>query len=409
MRRLLNALMSTFGVSVLVVSVAGALPQPTASSGLLYLGTRDGVTVIDAATGSTTLSAHDALSTGDWSRVVRARRAGNRATLVEALDPASGTVLRSQHFDARLDVRAVSRDGGLVALMPSEPGRYGGNGLYRPASRNTTRIVLTRVDGAPERTIDLDANVEPEAFSTDDTALFVIKYSPPLHPDRYRVTRLDLATGELGDVFTNEKELQGNMRGIAYSQVLSPDGTKLYTFYKKQDGEAFVHALSLDQQVANCIDLPEGFGEDPDAVAITTTPNGAYVVVVDGAARKVSELDAAELRVEHTRSFRGLPATHDRVVAAATAGHVFVSTNHLVVDLSRATLRPLDHWSAEGRVQALELGGSGLLYVAERNRVTAIDPQDRGRGWALHVDGGGIRTVSDSLPTTGKGYVQCAC
>jgi len=409
MRRSLTTLVSTFGVSAVLLSVVGALPQHAPTSELLYLGTRDGVTVVDAGTGAATLAARDALPTGDWSRVVHARDIGDNGTIVDALDPSTGDVVRTQRFDTRLDVRAVSRDGNLVALMPHEPGRYGGDGLYRPASRDETRIIFTRLDGAPARTIDLAANVEPEAFSTDNSALFVIKYSPSLHPDRYRVTRLDLGTGELGDVYTNEKELQGNMRGVAYTQVLSPDGTRLYTFYKKPNGEAFVHALSLDQQVANCVDLPEGFGADPAAVAITTSPNGEYVVVVDGAARKISEVDAAELRVEHTRSFRGLPATHDPVVAATTGGHVYVSTAHSVVELSRATLRPVSHWSMDGRVQALEIGASGLLFVAERDRITAVDPQDRGRGWALNVESGGIRTVSDSLPATGKGYVQCAC
>jgi hypothetical protein len=293
--------------------------------------------------------------------------------------------------------------------MPSEPGRYGGNGLYRPASREQTRIVITHLDGTAPQSIDLEANVEPEAFSNDNTALFVIRYAPALHPDRYRVSRLDLATEELGDVFTNEKELQGDMRGIAYTQVGAPDGTKLYTFYKKPNGEAFVHVLNLDQQFANCVDLPEGFGADPAAVAITTTPQGGNVIVVDGAAREMVDVDATKLEVLRAKTFRGVPATHARIVAVATTNQVYVSSKRSVVELSRSTGRSMGEWSTDGPVQAVHLGTTGVILVAEGDRVTAYDASGRGRRWTVEVPDGGIRSVADTLPYTAKGSVHCAC
>ncbi|MEX2267205.1 MAG: hypothetical protein WEA75_00815 [Acidimicrobiia bacterium] len=409
MRRSLGTLMSTIGVSALALSVGTAVPRHAGDGELLYLGTRNGIAVVDSTTGDTMLSARDALPSGDWSQILRARAAGNGSTVVEAVDPVTGEILRTQRFDEELSVRAVSLHGDLVALMPREPGRYGGNGLYRPASRDKTRIVLTHLDGSAPRSIDLDANVEPEAFSNDNAALFVIRYAPALHPDRYRVSRLDLSTGELGYVFTNEKELQGDMRGIAYTQVVAPDGTKVYTFYKKPDGEAFVHVLNLDQQFANCVDLPEGFGTDPAAVAITTTPQGGQVIVVDGAARTMVDVDATELKVLRTKPFRGVPTTGERIVAVATPSGVYVSSERSVVELSRVTGRRMQAWSTDGRVQALHLGTTGLVLVAEGDRVTAYNSRGGGRSWSVKVPEGGIRSVADTLPYTAKGSVDCAC
>ena len=329
--------------------------------------------------------------------------------MVDAVDPVTGHLLRTQRFDEALSVRAVSLHGDLVALMPHEPGRYGGNGLYRPASRERTRIVITRLDGADPQAIDLDANVEPESFSNDNTALFVIRYAPALHPDRYRVSRLDLATADLGDVFTSEKELQGDMRGIAYAQVAAPDGTKLYTFYKKPNGESFVHVLSLVEQSANCVDLPEGFGSDPAAVAITTTPQGARVIVVDGAAREMVEVDATRLAVVGAKAIRGVSATHERIVATATTNDVYLSSKRSVVEVNRFTGRRMRTWSTDGRVQALHLGSTGYILVAEGDRITAYDASGRGRRWSVDIPSGGIQSVADTLPYTAKGSVNCAC
>ena len=408
MRRHLGSLMGTLGVGAVILSVGAAIPQ-SSSHGLLYLRTQHGVSVVDSSTGEATFSARNALPTSNWSLVVRARSAAGHSTVVEAVEPGSGEVYASQAFDGSLDVRAVSSTGSLVALMPHEARHEGGNGLYRPASRDHTQIVVSRLDGTAAHTINLAANVEPEAFSTDGTALFVIRYSPALHPDRYRVTRLDLATGELGDVYTNEKELQGTMRGIAYTQALAPDGTKLYTFYRKPNGEAFVHVLDLAGQRANCVDLPEGFGKDPSAVAITTSASGDRVVVVDGARRQIVDVDPNLLKIVSSHRFDGMAPTHHPVSATATANGVFVSTDSSVVELRRSNLQRVRTWSTKSSVRSLHLGANGLVLVAERDRVTAIDPRSRGRGWSVEIPGGGIRTVADALAATAKGSVQCAC
>jgi DNA-binding beta-propeller fold protein YncE len=158
------------------------------------------------------------------------------------------------------------------------------------------------------------------------------------------------------------------------------------------------------------VDLPKGFGKDPAAVAITTTPGGDDIVVVDGLGRQIVELDAAELRVTRTEHFRGLAPSHFPVMATATDDRVFVARDNKVVALNRSTFGSAAEWTTKGAVQAVHLGTAGLVLVAEHNRVTAIDPKGNGRGWTVKVNvGGAIHSVADTLAYTSKGSVQCAC
>src|SRR5207244_13219195 len=116
------------------------------------------------------------------------------------------------------------------------------------SGRAATDLVIARADGSPPRQYSLPGNLSPEAFSSDTDALFVIQYSPPMAPDRYRVRRLDLATGTIGDVASPDADLQADMRGTAQVQSFSPDGNRLYTLYTRIEGSrrrAFVHVLSL--------------------------------------------------------------------------------------------------------------------------------------------------------------------
>lgn len=159
----LGRLAGTLGVTaVVLLGVVSAVPaHHDRAAERLYLTTDSGVTVVDSLSGETKLSLRDALPTGSWSDVIRARQDRPDATVVEAVDPETGAVLRSQRFDGALSVRAVSRTGDLVALMATEPDR-GGGGLYHAAKRARTTLVLTSLDGVPPRT---DARAQPALAS----------------------------------------------------------------------------------------------------------------------------------------------------------------------------------------------------------------------------------------------------
>ena len=188
------------------------------------------------------------------------------------------------------------------------------------------------------RTYDIAANIEPEAFSTDGGALFVVQYLPPMDPDRYQVRRLDLGTGELTLVPSVDGANQGQMPGIARTSVMAPDGRRLYTLYtSEENGQrySFVHVLDLDRQWAHCVDLPLTFGADPEAMGIAIDPNGSRVYVADVAAGKLAAIDTnrrgARHRVAHARS---AACTHDRR-SPPSGTQVYVAAQRNLVALAR--------------------------------------------------------------------------
>ena len=397
------------GLLLPLIAVALPLHGGGSSRGdLVYVSTDDGVAIVDSATGSSTLDAKHAMPSGDWSRVIGTHHA-RHGTLVESIDPTGVEPVVRQKLDGNLRVRAVSHEGDLIALMPRDPEHYGNDGVYAPARRESTRIVVTTFDGRDPRPFDLDANVEPEAFSVDGTALFVIQYLPPMDPDRYRVRRLDLATGDLGDVFTHDKLIQGNMRGLAFDQAAAPDGTKLYTLYQKYTGETFVHLLDLQNQTAQCVLLPNSFGGHAADMAITARPDGA-VFVVDPIVHEIAELDPVRHGVAQTRKYDA-PKGDGPVVATATGDAIFVARGDEIAELGEPGLAPANRWSFDSDVEAIHVSADRILYIAVRDRLIAItlagesstlDP-------LLDLEVDGISGIGESLPVTSKNTVQCAC
>ena len=81
----------------------------------------------------------------------------------------------------------------------------------RPEGRATTSLTVVSTDTGDMRDYPLAGNFEPEAFATSGSSLFVIEYLPPMAPDRYRVRKLDLETGEVGAVYSVDGHLQESM------------------------------------------------------------------------------------------------------------------------------------------------------------------------------------------------------
>jgi DNA-binding beta-propeller fold protein YncE len=399
------AVLGTMGIA--------AVPRHTApqSRELLYLDTLAGVTAVDPDTGHAVFSARDALPSGDWSLLVSAQEARHRGTRVDAIDPADGRVLSSERVPGSVRVRTVSYAGGDVALMPrsydSAPGRAEG--------RRSTHIVVTGFDGRSPQTVDVPANVEPEAFSSDARSLFVLQYKPAMHPDRYQVRELDIATGTLSDVFTDDKDIQGDMQGIARTQALSPDGNKLYTLYTKGSHEAFVHVLDLRNATASCVDLPEPFGEVPGAMAVAASPDGRHLYVADTAHGRVADVDTSSLTVGRTQRLANLPSGGGVPAATASDQALYVARGGRVSAVRVVPSEPfraLATWRFDSAVQSVQVpaGEADALYVAERRQINVVDPRSGKRVNRIEAPAGlGIRHVGYVLPQTSIGSYQCAC
>jgi hypothetical protein len=404
---------ATFGVLAMVWSVGfGVTPQQESGPReLMYLGTRSGVTAVNSETGKSVFSAPGAVAAGGWSILAAARPLANARTRLEAIDPATGRVLEAGDLDGKLRVRTVSFDGRQIALMPRG---YGG-GLGKAEGRRTTRLVLANFDGAPARTLDIDANVEPEAFSTDKAALFVLQYKPPMHPNRYQVRRLDLATGRLADVFTNDKDIQGDMQGIARTQALSPDGNRLYTLYTKQEHgeqEAFVHVLSLDSQVANCVDLPKPFGRAPEALALTASPDGNHLYAADTQHGRVTEVDTRTLKVKRTDRISTFSSGQGPAAITASDSAIYVARGGKVSGFGVVSFNRFGTWRFGTAVRSLQVAVSEEteLFIAERRRVTVLDGVNGTRLSHFPTPSAdGVSHVGYMLPQTSIGSYQCAC
>ena len=407
---------------VLVGAVwVGARPPatPPAPSELLYLQTRTGITALDTRTGSTAYTAPGATAAGNWSRLFVTTPVSGGSTLVDRLDPATGQTAESVQLVGRYTVRAVTRTGDAAVLMPTEKqdahGKSGARGAsYRPDGRSTTELVVVRFDGSTPVHLNLTGNIEPEAFSSDGTTIYALDYRPALQPDRYRVRRIDVATDTISDVPSNDKEVRGDMQGVARTQALSPDGHQLYTLYTIPGDQprAFVHVLSLDAQTANCVDLPVPFGRDTGSMALTPSPDGSRLYVVDAAHGVLADIDTQMLTVDRITHVNIGGSAHAPASITATPGAVFVARGSQVTPLSRATLHAGHQVHIRGVVTGIQAEASpgNELYVTTRNRVLEVDPATGRTLRTLKTpETLGIRHVGYTLPDTGITNYQCAC
>jgi hypothetical protein len=283
----------------------------SAGGDVLFLRSGNDVAIVEAGARSPSFSG-EATPSGDWSEVVRAVASRGSTTLV-ASDTSSGEPMWRQELDGRLRVKLVSAASDTVVLAPA-------NQTHFNAGRHRTRLVIAGPARDEARSLTLEGNYEPEAVSVDGSTLFVIRYLPALRPNRYQVRQVDVATGEVGAVYTPDAELQQAMGGTARVQAASADGTRLYTLYTLDDGHsehAFIHTLALDELWAHCIDLPAGFTTDAaTATGLALSPDGARLYVANSSIGRLAEIDTSTLQVVRTASldienFGRTTAVHD--------------------------------------------------------------------------------------------------
>ena len=147
----------------------------------------------------------------------------------------------------------------------------------------TTRLAVVDVErNEPARVLTLPGTLEPEAMSVDGGRIFVLDH----RPSYYRVRTVEVATGDLNDVYGRDKEPPEDMVGDAVRAVLSPDGTVLATLYREPSGQhPFVHVLHLANGWAYCADLPVGrydaIAASADGLTVYTGAVGGSWVAID--------------------------------------------------------------------------------------------------------------------------------
>ncbi|MDQ4144596.1 MAG: hypothetical protein M3198_12805 [Actinomycetota bacterium] len=382
-------------------------PQPQQAD-LLFLRSARGVAVFEAGSAAPPKVSRGAtVTSSDFSTAV-ATDLVSGSTEVTAVDPSSGAERWRILLEGRLLAKLVSEQGDLVALSPIGEKPYADG-------RTRTELVIAGSGMIKPRHIVLEGNYEPEAFSTDGTSLFVIKYLPAARPTKYQVRRLDIDKGKVLGVYTPHEELQRPMGGTARIQVASPDGRRLYTLYTQRDGNgqayAFIHVLALDDMWAHCISLPADFAQGAEwRTALTISPDGDSLYVASSGAQQVAEIDTDTLQVARTRDVelgQGLPT---RAVHDSKSSFYFASGRNLTkVDATDLTQQ--QSWEMSERVRGVQASASGPnVYVGLRRevavmngdtgeRIDTIDPPGVGRVADL---GTGMRWLND-------GTIKCGC
>jgi hypothetical protein len=378
---------------------------------LLYLGSRSSIIALAPATGAVRFQEAGAVPSRDWSVLYTTTNDGVTTTL-RTLDPATGAELASRQVPGVFTVRTVSEDGAMVALTPPYPTGFD---TYHPYSKDPTPLVIVR-RGEPEpQVLSVPGNVEPEAFSLEGGSLFVIDFVPPLTPERYRVARLDLTAGTVGDVRSKEQELQEPMRGTARAQVMAPDGRRLYTLYTRDatpttPAEAFVHVLDLEKEQATCVDLPAQFATTPLG-ALAVTPSGTHLYVAAPAVGALAELDTTTSTVTRTVVVPGdSVATNAR--ATATDSTLYLAVGSRITPVTLADLSVRDGWTVADTITGIEPSTDGrTIYVSLPDRVLALDPRTLRERRTLDVPAGEpIDHVAPALPPIpNNNYAKCAC
>jgi len=368
-----------------VASIAAPAPRE-----LLVLGSSSGAAVVDAETGSELFAGVGVPALGDWSVLATATTKGD-ATVVRVTRDVSGQTVGTARVAGDLAVRTVSGDGTRVALMAPLPP---GTSPWTPQDRAWTTIVVTNPSGYfHTKRFHLHGNFEPEAFSADNTGLFLIKYVPAIDPVAYRVTRLDLDEGEVYPVFSRFKTPSERMSGTRLVQLPSPNGSRLYTLYTSQPAEyareydpmqahagrpvAFVHTLSLDQGWAECVGLPKALWDgNPVHEALALSPDGRSLYVVDVQRGVVAVMDTRKLKVVRTAhvDLSSLGTGQARAAVGSDGRTLVVAAGSRVMVLGTATVRPRATWNAFGAVTALGFGSEGRrLYLAMAGAVEELD------------------------------------
>jgi hypothetical protein len=261
-----------------------------AKRSVALLSTETGVTAVEAGTTRVRWSEDGAVSALDGSAVFT-RGSG---ALVR-LDPSTGETIGTWPIDATLNPIVVAPDGRWVALTDRN--------VYDPAGSSwaTTRLaVWDAQSGAVVAQLDLDGDVEPEAFSVDGAQLIVLDH----HRVGYRVQSLVIGTGERYDTSDEDKNPIGDMTGHRVRGVLSEDRSLLATLYQNPDDPeipAFVHVLDLSG-FAYCVNLPAAFGQSADGDVLIERAAEDVIVISEHADQR-AQFSLRELR---DRGSRGL-------------------------------------------------------------------------------------------------------
>lgn len=375
---------------------------------VLVLGAQDGTVIVGSSSGAVLSSGEGEVAAPDGSRLYSTTW-HDGSTMLAARDSATGVVLSSRRLGGRLDARAASLSGRAVALMRPLPA--GVDTTYALPRTHTTIVVTDPTGEGRSRRYRLRGNFQPEAFSVDDTRLFLIQYLPAEAPHEYRVTVLRLLNGRVDPVFGRFKTPPERMPGIRLAQVFDPTAEQLYTLYTNRAAEhfhdgwanasyadrevSFVHVLNLRQGWAFCAGLPRTlWGQPAKAQAMAPSPDGRFLYIVDSMRGLIAEMNTRSLKIVRSARIDVGPLQHGRTSArmSADGNTLYVGVGGSEVSrINVESLELLGRWRLPGDVSGLALSEDGArLYAALGDGLAVLDT---GTGDAATLPFGGIESI----------------
>ena len=376
-----------------------------AANDVLLLRTAAGALALETGSGSVITQQTGALASPDGSRLYTAEPTGGQTT-VTTIDPATGDAIATETVDGVLEARAASLSGEAIALTAPRPP---GIDEWTPIPRAHTMIAVTDPTGGGSlQRFRLDGNFEPEAFSVNDSQLFMIEYLPAEAPTAYRVTTLNLRDGDVYPVFGRFKTPPERMPGVRLRQSFDPKVDQLYTLYTNQpsaylrsgssyggsstyddqwasgpnanDEVTFVHVLNLRDGWAYCAGMPRAlWGQPAKAQAMVSSPDGRILYVVDSMKGIVTEMNTRTLKIvrtEHVDLGSGM-GTRTAVVAGPDGSTIYVASaadGAGVYTIDTDSLQVIGRWPMLGDVSDLRLSNDGArLYAAGDDQLSVLD------------------------------------
>ncbi|MFB9183335.1 hypothetical protein ACFFX1_34855 [Dactylosporangium sucinum] len=366
------------GGVVLLASCSSSSSPPPVPGELIAVSLPEGTVVLDSGTARK-------VATG-------ALMAGNRLVgfdpdgRVVIRNAADGSVVAAAAVRGNLRLAAAAPDAGLLALVEGAAG-----------GRAQTTIVVAGPTGERYR-LTMPGFVEPEAFSSSGTELFVLDMLPPEHPDRYRVRVLDLVGGQLRALNLPSPDAgvkvlvpagaEEEMRGEGRQAVFDPRRERLFTLYSHQpdhqhvrdllnpgardgkpDVHAFVHTLSVKDGWAVCVDLPASFGTGAVA-GLTIAQSADEVWVADAAQGRIAVIHADALVV--TEEF-SVPPSDGPAAMAAGGGRLHLAAGRQVTVLDAGGKSVVASFPLPADARGIATS-SGHLYVGQPDAVLRLDP-----------------------------------
>jgi outer membrane protein assembly factor BamB len=382
---------------------------PRQSDPVLILANRAGAVSVGAKTGEVVFRAPDGVASPDSSTIVQAQ-AIDSGTRVVASDARTGVARWSHDVAGTRRVRVVAPGGRFVALVDGS--------LTAPAApRAATSIAIATATGT--RTVRLPGNLDPEAFSVNGRYLYVLDFLPAMDPTRYSVRRIDLKTNRVEPVPDRDGGVGEPMPGYARTQLMSPDGTQLYTFYASvepvHDGDetyhAWVHVLNLGEGWAHCVDLDEKIGVSGDTnPALAVSPDGSRLFVTDGTTGALVAVDTKSLRVVRIRFLPALGSIQPPSLLATDGSTLFTGSGYSgLATIDARTLRPKpEQILTDATIRALRIDRSReALYVLTAEQLLVLDAHGRvAHRWA---NPGDADSIDAAVTVPGSGAYQCAC